>query len=1090
MNPFKRHFRHPSRRVTTEPPPDTIKHPKPTPASTPRSSRSTNDVDFHASIPFPQPITAAKPPLLGQVSQTPVSRVNAPTPALVSSTCPPVKFPAADNGTAHAKWTGLKRLTSVLGPSTKAFDFGPLKSAIDGIAKSIEVYEAAAEAHEEYKSLRNQLDWLFHDLADRFGESTPPVMRPSIMNLARGIEQELLSLRKKEHRYTPNRYIEAVNDADRVLRCYRRIHALLERLALNANINIWMLVDDQATSQRLDRLSPSHSAWYNSAESEEIFRDECTPDTRLEVLERLRVWQDDSESEKVYWLNGMAGTGKTTLAYTLCKQLEGDNKLAANFFCTRQLPSCRDAKLIVPTIAYQLANFSYPFRYAISQILDRNRDVHTRRISEQFEKLLYKPLLEIQCSLPCNLIIVIDGLDECDNDRGVGEILDALLNHVSTMPIKFFLTSRPESPIRSRMLRRRGDRNRFELHLHELDKGVIREDIKRYLRASLKHPDLTLSEQDLETLTKRSGVLFIYAATVVRYIGAYDFLRSNERLKDVLEATTGSNDSDQAISSLYNLILKRAFGDPLLIVRERDEMRLVLETAICTQEPLTLRTMAGLLGLKGERSVDAALGLLRSVLNVQEDGTITTLHKSFPDHMLDPTRSLDFCCDPKRHNGWLARRCFDLISTPCIPPSAEYGLDLSPTLDDLLHLNRKQQISGPLFYACRYWAVHLRLAERPEDIFNQLYRPQGFLPVRLLLWMEVANLTKFMQPGVDVPSWANLSEWGKHTEWSMVSEAVAVAISMQQHHLALEWLELGQSILWGQMLQVPTPYDNLYAGNLDMVRELQRVLYQPKFAGTSELVGRPSTHDARSLYDNTRKDRLAERRKELLDFARFLPGLEDSIQPPKASKLASLVQDGVAVVVNTYDGHLEPSFDTRFDTYYGARCDALVIRAGTQGITHVPLVELSVQKAEKAYSDLARCLSPPPPWRGFGKPDVGDPATADIFIMLWNDVAKPVLDHLGITHPLPAGELPHITWCTTGPLSALPLHAAGDYSSPSTMLPNLAISSYTPTLTLLNQQTFSPEMFSGILAMGGCSNRLGVYHLRGWAGKTRVLIPC
>ncbi|KAG9084605.1 hypothetical protein FS749_005096 [Ceratobasidium sp. UAMH 11750] len=302
---------------------------------------------------------------------------------------------------------------------------------------------------------------------------------------------------------------------------------------------------------------------------------------------------------------------------------------------------------------------------------------------------------------------------------------------------------------------------------------------------------------------------------------------------------------------------------------------------------------------------------------------------------------------------------------------------------------------------------------------------------------------------------------------------------MQQHHLALEWLELGQSILWGQMLQVSTPYDDLYAGKLGMVKELQRVLYQPKFAGTLELVERPSTHDARSLYDNTRKHRLAERRKELLDFARFLPGLEHSIQPPKASKLASLVQDGVAVVVNTYDGHLEPSFDARFDACYGARCDALVIRAGMQGITHIPLVELSVQKAEKAYSDLARCLSPPPPWRGFGKPDVRDPATADIFIMLWNDVAKPVLDHLGITHPLPAGELPHITWCTTSPLSALPLHAAGDYSSPSTMLPNLAISSYTPTISSLNRQTFSPETFSGILAMGGGYSSNGPFKLPG-----------
>ncbi|KAG8687181.1 hypothetical protein FRC08_012121 [Ceratobasidium sp. 394] len=748
----------------------------------------------------------------------------------------------------------------------------------------------------------------------------------------------------------------------------------------------------------------------------------------------------------------MTGTGKTTLAYTLCKQLAEDNTLAANFFCTRQLPTCRDAKLILPTLAYQLANFSYPFRYALSQILDQDRDVHTRRISEQFEKLLYIPLHEVQHSLPCDLVVVIDGLDECDNDRGVGEILDVLFNRLSIMPIKFFLTSRPEPAIRSRMLRREaGDRDRFELHLHELDKGVVREDVRKYLQAGLKHPDLILSKQDLETLTKRSGVLFIYAATVVRYIGAHDFLRSNERLKDVLEATTGSNGSDQEISSLYNLILKRAFEDPRLIGRERDEMRFVLETAICVQEPLTARVMAGVLGIKGERSVYSALGSLRSVLNVQNDGTITTLHKSFPDHMLDPTRSLNFCCDPRKRHGWLARRCLDLISTPCNPPFNMCGLGPLSTIDDVLYLDETSKISGPLFYACRYWAAHLQLAERPEDIFNGINKLDSFLLVRLLLWVEVVNLTKFMHPGVEPPSQANIPEWGKHTDWSMVSEVVAVAISMQQYDLALEWLEQGRSMLWGQTLQMPTPYDDLYAGNPEVIKELQRVLYQPKYAGVSEIFGQPSAPDGGSLQGNTWKSRLAQRRKELVDFARLLAGLEDTLQPPKASELVSLLQDAAAVVMNLH----------------GTRCDALIIRAGTQEITHVPLVMFSVQKARGVLAQMTSALRAKGVSRGIQKR--ATPRDADFkhaLAVLWRDVLKPILSHLGITQVPPVGSLPRIMWCTTGPLSSLPLHAAGDYDDSGAVLPNLAISSYIPTLSLLGQRAPSPSTFSGILAVG------------------------
>ncbi|KAG9085100.1 hypothetical protein FRC06_003734, partial [Ceratobasidium sp. 370] len=81
-------------------------------------------------------------------------------------------------------------------------------------------------------------------------------------------------------------------------------------------------------------------------------------------------------------------------------------------------------------------------------------------------------------------------------------------------------------------------------------------------------------------------------------------------------------------------------------------------------------------------------------------------------------------------------------------------------------------------------------------------------------------------------------------------------------------------------------------------------------------------------------------------------------------------------------------------------------------------------------------------------------------------------------HPVPVDDLPHITWCTTGSLSFLPLHAAGDYSSSSTVLSNLVISSYTPTISSLRQPTSSPTPFSGILAVGQ-SATLGLEPLPG-----------
>ncbi|KAJ1299300.1 hypothetical protein OPQ81_003758 [Rhizoctonia solani] len=63
-------------------------------------------------------------------------------------------------------------------------------------------------------------------------------------------------------------------------------------------------------------------------------------------------------------------------------------------------------------------------------------------------------------------------------------------------------------------------------------------------------------------------------------------------------------------------------------------------------------------------------------------------------------------------------------------------------------------------------------------------------------------------------------------------------------------------------------------------------------------------------------------------------------------------------------------------------------------------------------------------------------------------------------------NLPHITWCPTGALSFLPLHAAGDYALDSKIF-DYVISFYTPTLSsLLSSTPSSLTPDSHVLAIG------------------------
>ncbi|KIK58210.1 hypothetical protein GYMLUDRAFT_143802, partial [Collybiopsis luxurians FD-317 M1] len=140
----------------------------------------------------------------------------------------------------------------------------------------------------------------------------------------------------------------------------------------------------------------------------------CLPGTRIQILTRLNHWALTSKGQ-VFWMSGMTGTGKSTIANTLCK-IFGDNKiLAGTFFCSRQLPACREYTKIIPTIVYQLAHFSQEFADALVKELQNDLDVINQDVPKQMALLLnpWKAIANDKKLAGVTPVIVIDALDEC-----------------------------------------------------------------------------------------------------------------------------------------------------------------------------------------------------------------------------------------------------------------------------------------------------------------------------------------------------------------------------------------------------------------------------------------------------------------------------------------------------------------------------------------------------------------------------------------------------------------------------------------------------------------------------------------------------
>ena len=231
------------------------------------------------------------------------------------------------------------------------------------------------------------------------------------------------------------------------------------------------------------------------------------------------------QSQRVFWLNGLAGTGKSTIAQTFAETSFADGKLGASFFCSRDFEDRRDLRMIFPTLAFQLAH-QYPrFRKELLRVLRAHHNVERESLCSQMEKLIVGPLKVT--GIPT--LIIIDALDECKEEEPASAILSVLSRYVDEIPrVKFFITGRPEAPIRSGFRLKSLVPITEVLKLHEVKPETVDNDIKQFFQTKLadlaEHRsdcDSTVdwpSSSDIEVLCKKAAGFFIYTSTVVKFI--------------------------------------------------------------------------------------------------------------------------------------------------------------------------------------------------------------------------------------------------------------------------------------------------------------------------------------------------------------------------------------------------------------------------------------------------------------------------------------------------------------------------------------------------------------------------------------------
>ncbi|CAE6488848.1 unnamed protein product [Rhizoctonia solani] len=292
------------------------------------------------------------------------------------------------------------------------------------------------------------------------------------------------------------------------------------------------------------------------------------------------------------------------------------------------------------------------------------------------------------------------------------------------------------------------------------------------------------------------------------------------------------------------------------------------------------------------------------------------------------------------------------------------------------------------------------------------------------------------------------------TAENLAVNAASGAILNSNTRLALEWVEQARCVVWNQSLMLRSPLDQLHSSHPDLAARLEAVAKQLYDAGSESSASRMSTSNSVDLEQVAQQRRqLAMEYNDLLAQTRELPGFDDFLQPMKANALVPAARHGPIVVISCHEH----------------RSDALLILPGQDKINHLPLCEFTGEKALSIRLEMAKSVRSSQPRercverRPFFDQPVG---FENVLAVLWHDIVKPVLEFLGYLNVGSAGDLPHITWCPTGALSFLPLHAAGDYDQPGSRVFDYVVSSYTPTITaLLNSAPSSLGHDSRVLAI-------------------------
>ncbi|KAJ2933777.1 hypothetical protein H1R20_g3328, partial [Candolleomyces eurysporus] len=438
----------------------------------------------------------------------------------------------------------------------------------------------------------------------------------------------------------------------------------------------------------------------------------CFPGTRQQVVKNINTWArsdvtTDSEPH-LRWMHGYVGSGKSSISQEVCDTSDREDRPVVSFFFFRNAGDRSKIWRLATTLASQMAAVIPQTEPFIREAVQANRALLTPNeggvsLRTRMQRLVYAPfkavaqLKERGMALTQGpFLIVLDGLDECDNKDEVQELIDGMLmffDENPLIPLRVFITSRVEEHIKSRLDVPAVILDNLVDHCSDDDittfLEILFEDGHRrnsVVRAYVRRHGEWPTQSDRRKLVKHIGGSFIFASAVFKFIMATNAEGSHaptpmDRLPLALKMNPG-------LDGLYTQTLSRSMYLP--------HFSNIISTIALLQEPLPISGIAELLGIETYEVVNVLVNL-QAIIQVPgtDDIPVTLCHTSLRDFLTTQSRSGDFFAHPSHH----VRICLLCL---------EHGLKVLRE-DPGLSIGSGEQISAITEYDFYYSITHMNL---------------------------------------------------------------------------------------------------------------------------------------------------------------------------------------------------------------------------------------------------------------------------------------------------------------------------------------------------------------------------------------------